>query len=180
MPEKKKILTAKQYRRNQRSRTCRNVLKVLMILTGIVTVFIHLGQAWGWISNANAGDNWPSNYADYGWFMVVGTILLVIAIILVLFHLNWVSIGIGTVGGILCAGMVFLFVHYASANSFYSDLLNMQVKNLYVLEEIPAMAAFVCLWGVGLLQFWSEEAVEKRRKKRAEKDAEAPSILGEL
>ncbi len=169
--------TAKSYRRFHRNKTATMICKVLLILCGIIAIFIMLGQSLGWISNANAGDNWPSNYANYGWFALIGAILFAMAILLVLFHLNRIACCLGTIGTALCIGMTILFARYAADNSFYSTVLSMQVKNLYIFEMIPFALAFVSLWLVGLLQFFSPKAREKRFEKKQEKTAIAPSIL---
>lgn len=69
--------TAASVRRERVLRICCISLRILLILSTVLCVWItDIGCAWGWIKNARAGENWPMDFVAYGQTMIAAAALL--------------------------------------------------------------------------------------------------------
>lgn len=177
MPKGK--LTATQYRRRKVQKVLGILLKIVLVLSMILFVWItDLGCAFGWIKNAKAGENWPPSFVGYGEMMIAASVLLTAGAVLVFLRRNWISLGVGTVGIVLCLIPMFRVTAYAADSGFYSRIMDMPVDTLYRMQILPTLIFYGTLAALALLQFFSVEAKQQRIQKRKQAEAEAPSILG--
>ena len=113
--------------------------------------------------------------------LLVGSGLLTLGTVLVLLcrknWLNWAAVGSATAGVTLAMLALYRVTAYASEHSFYSRLMEMPVATLYRLQLLPVLVPYVCVVALGLLQFFSAEAVQQRREKKRQDSAKAPSVL---
>lgn len=157
---------------------CKGILRVVMILCTVVFGWlIDTGYALGWISNAAQGDNWPENYGRYGVFMIMGSVFLTASVILVLCHVNRISLLTAVAGGTLQGISLVVMANYAADSGFYSNVMDMAVNRLYYFGIGPTGFAYLALIILALMQFISYEERTKRQAKRDAKEAKAPSIL---
>ena len=77
----------------------------------------------------------------------------------------------------LCLLALYHVASYAKEHSFYSQLMQMPAATLYCVQILPVILPFVCVTALGLLQFFSPEAVQRRRDRKLADSAKAPSIL---
>ena len=78
---------------------------------------------------------------------------------------------------VLCLLALYHVASYAKEHSFYSQLMQMPAATLYCVQILPVILPFVCVTALGLLQFFSPEAVQRRRSRKLADSAKAPSIL---
>ena len=176
------IPTAAQLRKRRAHTVCCWILRGLLVLTTILFTWITCwGCGLGWISRARAGSNWPMSFVGYGQMLLVGSGLLTLGTVLVLLcrknWLNWAAVGSATAGVTLAMLALYRVTAYASEHSFYSRLMEMPVATLYRLQLLPVLVPYVCVVALGLLQFFSAEAVQQRREKKRQDSAKAPSVL---
>ena len=55
--------------------------------------------------------------------------------------------------------------------------MEMPAATLYRLQLLPVLVPYVCVVVLGLLQFFSAEAVQRRQEKKRQDSAKAPSVL---
>jgi hypothetical protein len=55
--------------------------------------------------------------------------------------------------------------------------MQMPAATLYCVQILPVILPFVCVTALGLLQFFSPEAVQRCRDRKLADSAKAPSIL---
>ena len=91
--------------------------------------------------------------------------------------LNWAAAGSATAGVTLAMLALYRVTAYASEHSFYSRLMEMPAATLYRLQLLPVLVPYVCVVALGLLQFFSAEAVRRRQEKKRQDSAKAPSEL---
>ena len=91
--------------------------------------------------------------------------------------LNWAAAGSATAGVTLAMLALYRVTAYASEHSFYSRLMEMPAATLYRLQLLPVLVPYVCVAALGLLQFFSAEAVRRRQEKKRQDSAKAPSVL---
>ncbi|MFR4393388.1 MAG: hypothetical protein ACLT29_03440 [Ruminococcus callidus] len=77
--------------------------------------------------------------------------------------LNWAAAGSAAGGVVLCLLALYHVASYAKEHSFYSQLMQMPAATLYCVQILPVILPFVCVTALGLLQFFSPEAVQRRR-----------------
>lgn len=176
------IPTVAQLRKRRAHTVCCWILRGLLVLTTILFTWITCwGCGLGWISRARAGSNWPIEFAGYGQMLLVGSGLLTLGTVLVLLcrknWLNWAAAGSATAGVTLAMLALYRVTAYASEHSFYSRLMEMPAATLYRLQLLPVLVPYVCVVALGLLQFFSAEAVQRRREKKRQDSAKAPSVL---
>ena len=113
--------------------------------------------------------------------LLVGSGLLTLGTVLVLLcrknWLNWAAAGSATAGVTLAMLALYRVTAYASEHSFYSRLMEMPAATLYRLQLLPVLVPYVCVVALGLLQFFSAEAVRRRQEKKRQDSAKAPSVL---
>ena len=152
-----------------------------MLSTILFTWITCWGCGLGWISRARAGSNWPMSFVGYGQMLLVGSGLLTLGTVLVLLcrknWLNWAAAGSAAGGVVLCLLALYHVASYAKEHSFYSQLMQMPAATLYCVQILPVILPFVCVTALGLLQFFSPEAVQRRRSRKLADSAKAPSIL---
>lgn len=179
-PMQNPIPTAAVYRRTRIQRMAMVCLRILLVVTTVVFVWIiDIGCAAGWISNAAAGENWPSDFVGYGQMMIGASVLLTAAGVLVLCRKNWIGLGIGSVGILFCLIPLIQVASYAGESGFYSRIMEMPVKQMYYMEILPTLLAYGSLAGLAVLQHFSQESRAARRKKQEAQNRKAPSILGD-
>ena len=176
------IPTVAQLRKRRVYTVCCWILRGLLVLTTILFTWITCwGCGLGWISRARAGSNWPIEFAGYGQMLLVGSGLLTLGTVLVLLcrknWLNWAAAGSATAGVTLAMLALYRVTAYASEHSFYSRLMEMPAATLYRLQLLPVLVPYVCVVALGLLQFFSAEAVRRRQEKKRQDSAKAPSVL---
>ncbi len=170
---------------NKIGRSERNFCIVLRVLICIFVVgivwFECIGCGWGVLDNARSGTNWPENFAVYGQMLLFTAFLLTVSAVLVLIHrknwINWLAVGLATIGIVLCIVATVRISAYAEENGFYSKLLDISAASLYRLELYPAIFPYLCIVLLGLFQFFGTDAQELRRLRKQERDAEAPKIV---
>ena len=189
------IPTAAQLKKQRVRRVSCIILRILLVLSTILFTWITCwGCGLGWISRARAGSNWPMSFVGYGQMLLVGSGLLtlgtllssivsaaVAGTVLVLLcrknWLNWAAAGSAAGGVVLCLLALYHVASYAKEHSFYSQLMQMPAATLYCVQILPVILPFVCVTALGLLQFFSPEAVQRRRSRKLADSAKAPSIL---
>lgn len=136
---------------------------------------------WAGSAVPEPGSNWPMSFVGYGQMLLVGSGLLTLGTVLVLLcrknWLNWAAAGSAAGGVVLCLLALYHVASYAKEHSFYSQLMQMPAATLYCVQILPVILPFVCVTALGLLQFFSPEAVQRRRSRKLADSAKAPSIL---
>lgn len=176
------IPTAAQIKKQRVRRVCSVLFRVLLVLSTILFTWITCwGCGLGWIDRARAGSNWPVEFVGYGQMMLVGSGLMTAGAVLVLLHrknwLNWAAAGCAAAGLLLCLLSLYHVTAYAEEHSFYSQLMQMPAATLYRIQILPVLLPFVCTVLLGMLQFFSPEAVQRRREKKQLENQKSPSIL---
>ena len=176
------IPTAAQLKKQRVRRVSCIILRILLVLSTILFTWITCwGCGLGWISRARAGSNWPMSFVGYGQMLLVGSGLLTLGTVLVLLcrknWLNWAAAGSAAGGVVLCLLALYHVASYAKEHAFYSQLMQMPAATLYCVQILPVILPFVCVTALGLLQFFSPEAVQRRRDRKLADSAKAPSIL---
>ncbi len=170
--------TAAHYRRLRVQHSACVILRCVLVLTLVLFAWItDIGCALGWIRNANAGENWPPHFVQYGQMLIGASVLLTIAAVLIFLRRNWIALISASVGIVLCLVSVFRVTAYAADSGFYSRLMDMPVDTLYRLEILPTLVPYACIAALSLIQFFSVEEQEKRREKKRRENEEAPPIL---
>ena len=130
--------TAASVRRERVLRICCISLRILLILSTVLCVWItDIGCAWGWIKNARAGENWPMDFVAYGQTMIAAAALLTAGAVLVLLHRNRTALIPATAGITLCMAALYRVTSYAAESGFYSKIMEMQADALYRVEILP-------------------------------------------
>ena len=165
------IPTAAQLKKQRVRRVSCIILRILLVLSTILFTWITCwGCGLGWISRARAGSNWPMSFVGYGQMLLVGSGLLTLGTVLVLLcrknWLNWAAAGSAAGGVVLCLLALYHVASYAKEHSFYSQLMQMPAATLYCVQILPVILPFVCVTALGLLQFFSPEAVQRRRDRK--------------
>lgn len=176
------IQTAAQYRRRRIQKIICIFLRILLIFSGIVCCWVvDLGCALGWIRSAKAGENWPLDFVGYGQMMIAASVFLTVGAVLVLVHrrrwMNWVGIGVGTVGIFLCMIALYRVSSYAADSGFYSKIMDMSADALYRMEILPTLVVYGSLAALALVQFFSVDARMRRTRQKHQESQKAPSVL---
>lgn len=182
LPVRRRKQTAEQYRRTRAHRGLCILLRIVLVLTAVGScLVVNVGCALGWITQAQAGSNWPLEFVGYGQMLLVSSGLLVLGAGLVLAcrknWLNWAAVGCAVLGIILCMIALYRVSTYAGNSGFYSQLMEMPVDTLYRLEILPTWIPFGCIVSLAMLQFFSYEARSARQYRKIQAEAKAPSIL---
>ncbi len=164
--------------RDNKLKAVRIILRIALILSTLYfAVFCDVMAALGWISGARAGENWSLEFVDYGYIMIFAVILIVTGTVLCLAKLSRTSAVFSWCGTALAIVMMQKAVTYADNAGFYSDIRNMPASAVYQQAILPTIIVSVILTALALMQYFSMEAVQKRRDKKLAKDAEAPKIV---
>ncbi len=170
--------TASLYRRRQRQNAICIILRIILTAGTLFFVwFVNLSCAWGWIKNARAGENWPPDFVGYGQMMIAASVLLTAAAVLVLFRRNWIALGIGTAGIVLCLIPLFRVAAYAAESGFYSRIMDMPVDKMYYIEILPTGIVYICIAALSVLQHTSVDAKAARIEKKLEEERPVPSVF---
>ena len=170
--------TAASVRREQVLRICCISLRILLILSTVLCVWItDIGCAWGWIKNARAGENWPMDFVAYGQTMIAAAALLTAGAVLVLLHRNRTALIPATAGIALCMAALYRVTSYAAESGFYSKIMEMQVDALYRMEILPTWVAYGSLAVLAVLQHVSPADTQKRLARQRGEKAQAPPII---
>ena len=157
------IPTAAQLKKQRVRRVSCIILRILLVLSTILFTWITM------------------SFVGYGQMLLVGSGLLTLGTVLVLLcrknWLNWAAAGSAAGGVVLCLLALYHVASYAKEHSFYSQLMQMPAATLYCVQILPVILPFVCVTALGLLQFFSPEAVQCRRARKLADSAKAPSIL---
>jgi hypothetical protein len=156
------------------------VLEVLLVvLTLISPVFLNGLGAYGIISNANANlanstelleyhKTLMNQMLEYGYLMVVSSILMIVSMVLCLCKLNIVPMVTQSSGFAMC---MFVMVKISAIADKYgltdSDLQPLSEK--YYNRHCITIAPFVLLLVICLLRFFSYEKRSQRRQKKLDK-----------
>ena len=158
--------TAASVRRERVLRICCISLRILLILSTVLCVWItDIGCAWGWIKNARAGENWPMDFVAYGQTMIAAAALLTAGAVLVLLHRNRTALIPATAGITLCMAALYRVTSYAAESGFYSKIMEMQADALYRMEILPTWVTYGSLAVLAVLQHVSP-AEKKHRHRR--------------
>ncbi len=164
--------------KDRKLRGVRIVLRIALIISTLwFCVFCDSMAALGWITAAREGENWGLQFVDYGYIMLFAVALMTVATVLCLFKVNRTSMVLSWSGCILAFSMMSKAVSYANEAGFYSTIRDMPASAVYQQAIMPTALVSVILTALALMQYFSFEAAEKRRKRRAEKDAPAPKIV---
>lgn len=170
--------TAASVRRERVLRICCISLRILLILSTVLCVWItDIGCAWGWIKNARAGENWPMDFVAYGQTMIAAAVLLTAGAVLVLLHRNRTALIPATVGITLCMVALYRVTSYAAESGFYSKIMEMQVDALYRMEILPTWIAYGSLAALAVLQHVSPADTQKRLARKRGEKTQAPPII---
>lgn len=185
-PKNKKTihaLSAEETRSRLRARdrklgVVRIVLRIVLIISTLwFCVFCDSMAALGWITAARAGESWGLQFVDYGYIMLFAVVLMTVATVLCLCKINRISMVMSWSGCILAFAMMSKAVSYANDAGFYSTIRDMPASSVYQQAIMPTAVVSVILTALALMQYFSFDAAEKRRKRKAEKDAPAPKIV---
>ena len=161
--------TAASVRRERVLRICCISLRILLILSTVLCVWItDIGCAWGWIKNARAGENWPMDFVAYGQTMIAAAALLTAGAVLVLLHRNRTALIPATAGITLCMAALYRVTSYAAECGFYSKIMEMQVDALYRMEILPTWVAYGSLAVLAPARFsggYAEASCQKKGRK---------------
>lgn len=170
--------TAASVRRERVLRICCISLRILLILSTVLCVWItDIGCAWGWIKNARAGENWPIDFVAYGQTMIAAAALLTAGAVLVLLHRNRTALIPATAGITLCMAALYRVTSYAAESGFYSKIMEMQADALYRMEILPTWVAYGSLAVLAVLQHVSPADTQKRLARKRGEKAQAPPII---
>ena len=140
-------------------------------------LFCDVMAALGWISSAQAGENWPIHFVDYGYIMLFAAAVITVGVVLCLLGWNRISMCLGVTGTVICFIVTQIVVNYANDAGFYSTLRGMPAGAVYQGAVFPTAIVCVLLIALALMQFFSMESVQKRREKKQRENAEAPKIV---
>ena len=157
--------TAASVRRERVLRICCISLRILLILSTVLCVWItDIGCAWGWI-------------VAYGQTMIAAAALLTAGAVLVLLHRNRTALIPATAGIALCMAVLYRVTSYAAESGFYSKIMEMQVDALYRMEILPTWVAYGSLAALAVLQHVSPADTQKRLARKRGEKAQAPPII---
>lgn len=160
--------TAVSVRRERVLRICCISLRILLILSTVLCV---------WIKNARAGENWPMDFVAYGQTMIAAASLLTAGAVLVLLHRNRTALIPATAGITLCMAALYRVTSYAAESGFYSKIMEMQADALYRMEILPTWVAYGSLAVLAVLQHVSPADTQKRLARKRGEKAQAPPII---
>lgn len=163
--------------RDEKLKIVRIVLRIALILTTIFFVFSNIIAALGLISSAKAGENWPLYFADYGYILIAGAVLLAVGTVLCLLNFSRIAIPFSAAGTVTAIVIMQFISDYADEAGFYSTIRNMPASAVYQQALLPTMIVTVILIALALMQFFSMDEVQKRRRRKQEQEAEAPRIV---
>lgn len=168
---------AKIRARDEKLKIVRIILRIALILATIFFVFSNIIAALGLISSAKAGENWPLYFADYGYILIAGAVILAAGTVLCLARKSCISILFSAAGTATVIVIMQLIANYADEAGFYSTIRSMPASAVYQQAMLPTIIVPVLLIALALMQFFSMEQTEKRRRKKQEAEAEAPRIV---
>ena len=168
---------AKLRARDEKLRTVRIVLRIALVLATVIFVFSDIAAALGIIASAKAGENWPLYFADYGYILIAGAVMLAAGTVLCLCRCSRIAVLISSAGTVTAIVIMQLIANYADEAGFFSDIRNMPASAVYQQAILPTVIVTVLLIALSLMQFFSMDEVEKRKRRKQAENAEAPRIV---
>lgn len=163
--------------KDRKMKIVRILLRAVLLLVTFYSVFCNAMASMGWISSAQAGENWPIHFVDYGYILLFATGVLAAAVILCLFGLSRTSMCLAVPSTIVCFIVTQIVVNYANEAGFYSTLRDMPAGSVYQDAVFPTAIVCILLIILSLMQYFSMESVQKRREKKQRENAPAPKIV---
>ena len=151
---------------------------ILAVLTLVYPIFMVILSGAGLVYNS---DSYGEDIVRIGAMLIASGIALGIGTLLVMLKQNIASLVFEIPGFALCMVMLDKLVTHADSAGWSNAHTMEPISSIYITRIIPVIAPFILAVTIALIQFFSYEAREKRRVRKAEKEAEenapAPPIV---
>ncbi len=151
---------------------------LLIVLTRIFPVLMVMLSGAGLVYNS---DSYGADVTRTGVMLIVSGALMTMGTVLVCLKRDIISLVFSISGFALCMTMLYKLVKHADAAGWQNAHTMEPISDMYFSRIIPTIAPFVLAVMLALIHYFSYEAGEKRRRKKALKEekenAPAPPII---
>lgn len=151
---------------------------ILAVLTLVYPFFMVILSGAGLVYNS---DSYGEDIVRIGALLIASGVAMGIGTLLVMLKQNIASLVFEIPGFALCMVMLDKLVTHADSAGWSNAHTMEPISSMYITRIIPVIAPFILAVTIALIQFFSYEAREKRRVRKAEKEAEenapAPPIV---
>ncbi len=151
---------------------------LLIVLTLIFPVLMVMLSGAGLVYNS---DSYGADITQTGIMLIVAGALMTVGTVLVCLKKDVISLVFSISGFALCMTMLYKLVNHADAAGWQNAHTMEPISDMYFSRIIPTIAPFILAVAIALIHFFSYEAGEKRRLKKALKEekenAPAPPII---